>query len=337
MTYYTLPRLFKRNNDNIINKILVTSQNASTIKNESLLEKFLNTLITDANRQKYEEIKTLYSFTDLLNMKLSDEIHHPKSYFAFIEISKVCNLFNMDHLNTLHLSETYDYLDALYQLRKNKDNYIYLTENYCVNLPEYISQETVDDISSTNLFCLKYKFQMDLICINTDDMNKIVRYMLTALLVQKRGGKMVIKIKRLNSYISKEIIYLLMSMYENVMIIKPKIVNSVNEYKYVVASNLSVDTNLHYNHFVSTIKKIYDFEYNHVITNLLDIELPQILINKVDECELIMSENTLLTHMKILNSIQVNNINVKSLEKKTESETNNWLKENDDACGNFVI
>lgn len=337
MTYYTLPKLFKHNNDNIIYKIRIRSQESSTVQNESLLEKFLNTLITDANRVKYEEIKTLYSFTDLLNLKLSDEIHHPKSYFAFIEISKVCNLFDKEHLNTLHMSDNYDYLDALYQLRKHKDNYIYLTEQFCVNLPEYITSELVENVSSTTLFCLKYKFQMDLVCINTDDINQIVRNMLTALLVQKRGGKMVIKMKRLNSYISKEIIYLLMSIYENVMIIKPKIVNSVNEYKYVVASNLSVDTNIHYNAIMSAIRMIYSMPPTFQITNLLTIELPQILINKVDECELIMSENTLLTHMKILNSIQVNNINVKSLEKKTESETNNWLRENDDACGNFVI
>jgi hypothetical protein len=67
---------------------------------------------------------------------------------------------------------------------------------------------------------------------------------------------------------------------------------------------------------------------DQAIVRILSICVPQVLINKIDECELIMSENTLQTHMKIFNSIHINNVNIKSLEKKGENETKNWLKEN---------
>ena len=69
MTYYTLPKLFKNNNYNVISNIQIVLQLVSDLKDDSLLEKLLNTLVTDANKQKYEEIKALYSFTDLLNLK----------------------------------------------------------------------------------------------------------------------------------------------------------------------------------------------------------------------------------------------------------------------------
>ena len=256
MTYYTLPKLFKNSTDNILNKLIFYIQDKQNIKNDSLLEKFLNTLITDENRNKYEEIKALYSFTDLLNMKLSDEIYHPKSYFAFIEISKICNIFDKQHLRSLHMSETYDYLDALYQIRKDRDTFIYLSENYHVNTPDYIKCENINnnDVSSINKFVSHYRKSIDLISINSDDMNKTLLYLLIAILSQKMGGKLILKIKRLNSYISKEITYLLMSLYENVMIIKPKIVNSVNEYKYIVASNLTV--NIDYPHYDAIFKNM---------------------------------------------------------------------------------
>ena len=123
MTYYTLPKLFRNNNNNIINKINIKSKHISDIVNNSLLERLLNTLINDSNKKKYEEIKALYSFTDLLNLKLSDEINHPKSYFAFIEISKITDIFNRTNLVSLHMSDMYDYLDALYQLRKDKEQH----------------------------------------------------------------------------------------------------------------------------------------------------------------------------------------------------------------------
>lgn len=328
MTYYTLPKLFKNNNYNVISNIQIVLQLVSDLKDDSLLEKLLNTLVTDANKQKYEEIKALYSFTDLLNLKLSDEIHHPKSYFAFIEITKVCNLFNRNNIKSLHMSDSFDYLDALYQLRKKKDKYVFLSDQYFVNMPSYIVSETMSDTISIQSFIYNYKNELDLISINHDTINEIVKSLFIALLVQKSGGNVVLKMKRLNTYIAKEIIYLLMSLYENVLIIKPKIVNSVNEYKYIIATNLTLNVGKFSNILINYICHLHSMNENEVVTKLLNIDLPQLLVNKIDECELIMSENTLTTHMKILNSIHINNVNTKSLEKKNENETRLWLKEN---------
>ena len=328
MTYYTLPKLFRNNNNNIINKINIKSKHISDIVNNSLLERLLNTLINDSNKKKYEEIKALYSFTDLLNLKLSDEINHPKSYFAFIEISKITDIFNRTNLVSLHMSDMYDYLDALYQLRKDKDEYIFLSENFfSLEVPFYINYNCLDK-GNFNETIKKYINSVDLACINYDDMNTIIKYLFVSFIVQRRGGNLILKIKRLNNHISKEIIYLLMSMYENVTIIKPKIVNSVNEYKYIVCTNLYINLTNYYDFFLDILNQINNNKHDENITNILNMSIPQVLVNKIDECELIMSENTLQTHMKIFNSIQINNINIKSLEKKGENESKNWLKEN---------
>lgn len=119
-----------------------------------------------------------------------------------------------------------------------------------------------------------------------------------------------------------------MSLYENVMIIKPKIVNSINEYKYIVAVNMCNNINASLDKINMVIQEIFKLKHDEQIVKLLDTDVPQMLINKIDECELIMSENTLLTHMKICNSININNVNIKSLEKKNEHDTKIWLKEN---------
>lgn len=329
MTYYTLPKLFRNNNNNIINKINIKSKPVSEIVNDSLLEKLLNTLINDSNKQKYEEIKALYSFTDLLNLKLSDEIYHPKSYFAFIEISKITDIFNRSNLISLHISDTYDYVDALYQLRKDKDEYLFLSEHFfSLDLPKYIKYNCLNK-NNFNDIIKQYVNSIDLVCINYDDMNSIVKYLFVSFLVQCHGGNLILKIKRLNNNISKEMIYLLMSLYENVTIIKPKIVNSVNEYKYIVCVNMYANLTNHYDYLFNILNEINNIDsLCENIINILNTCVPQVLINKIDECELIMSENTLQTHMKIFNSIQINNINIKSLEKKGENESKNWLKEN---------
>lgn len=328
MTYYTLPKLFRNNNNNIINKINIKSKPVSEIVNNSLLEKLLNTLINDSNKKKYEEIKALYSFTDLLNLKLSDEINHPKSYFAFIEISKITDIFNRPNLVSLHMSDMYDYLDALYQLRKDKDEYIFLSEHFfSLDLPKYINYNCLNKNNFNNTI-KRYINSVDLVCINYDDMNTIIKYVFTSFIVQRRGGNLILKIKRLNNHISKEIIYLLMSIYENVTIIKPKIVNSVNEYKYIVCANMYTNLTSYYEFLFYILNQINNNKSDQNIISILNVSIPQVLINKIDECELIMSENTLQTHMKIFNSIQINNINIKSLEKKGENESKNWLKEN---------
>lgn len=328
MTYYTLPKLFRNNNTNIINTINIKFKHNNEIQDDSLLEKLLNTLITESNKHKYEEIKSLHSFTDLLNLKISDEIYHPKSYFAFIEISKITNIFSKPNLVSFHMSDSYDYLDALYQLRKYKDEYVYITEETTLqDIPEYIKSNIVNANTILNI-STKYLNYADLICINYDEINYIVKYLLLSLLTQRKGGICILKIKRLNNHISKEIIYLLMSLYENVMIIKPKIVNSINEYKYIVAVNMCNNINASLDKINMVIQEIFKLKHDEQIVKLLDTDVPQMLINKIDECELIMSENTLLTHMKICNSININNVNIKSLEKKNEHDTKIWLKEN---------
>jgi formylmethanofuran dehydrogenase subunit D len=303
---------------------------SSDLQDESLLEKFLLTISdSESTKKKYEEIKTKYSFTDLLNLKLSDDIYHPKSYFAFIEINKVTRILERPHINSLHIADTHDYLDALYQLRQNKDNYIFLSKQVLNNTPPHICAKSSNNYISIQKFTKEITNKFDLISINYDDINEILKYVLLSFLVQKQGGNIVVKIKRLNTYISKEIIYLLMSMYDNIMIIKPKIINSVNEYKYLVATGFQINKhNEHIEYIMRNICYIYTLNHATTIKRFLNIDIPQILINKVDECELIMSENTLTTHMKILNSIHVNNINLKSLDKKNEYETSNWIKEN---------
>lgn len=329
MTYYTLPKLFNNNNLIIFKYLDISIKDLSTSDN-TLLEKFLNTITnSESAKAKYEEIKSKYSFTDLLNLKLSDDIYHPKSYFAFIEINKVTNILDYNHLNSLHVSDTYDYLDALYQLRKDKDNYVFLSEDRCINVPSYINAQNSTNYSAVHKFSKDNLNQFDLISINYEDINKIIKYVLMSFLVQKKGGNIVIKIKRLNNYVSKELIYMLMSTYKNVMIIKPKIINSVNEYKYIIATGFQQENISNYSEFIlRNICYIYTVNNSHTVDSILNVDIPQVLLNKVDECELIMSENTLSTHMKILNSIHVNNINLKSLDKKNEYESTNWLKEN---------
>lgn len=332
MTYYTLPKLFKYNNTNIIDLMNLTSLHKTMIHDDSFLEQMLNTFISKTNTSLYDEIKTMHSFTDLLNIKIPDEIYHPKTYFAFIEINKISKIFEKQHIVSLHMSNTHDYLDALFQLRKGKDRYIYMSEKNDISnstIPSYIGYEQLNssNTSSINRVISKYNNTIDLICINYDDIKDIIKNLLLAIVFQKESGNLIIKIKRLNNYITKEIIYILMSLYDNVLIIKPKIVNSVNEYKYIVAEKKKTN-NLNLNIIRKLIYQLSRLPNDTYPVRILQIELPQILVNKIDECELIMSENTLSTHMKILNSIHLNNVNLRGIDNKNEKESRIWLKEN---------
>lgn len=328
MTYYTLPKLFKYTHYNIVQYIQIMLRNdVNSYVTEPLLEKLLDTLITDTNKTQYEEMKSKHSFTNLLNLKISDEIYHPKSYFAFIEINKICRIFSHESMVSMHMSEKYDYLDGLFQIRSCEDKFIYLNDdnNATAIMPDYVEVANTENIEAV---VDKYTSTIDLICLNYDNMKHTLKFFLLSLLFQKPGGNMIIKMKRLQNHVSKEMIYLLMSLYDNVLIIKPKIVNSVNEYKYIVATKYNYSVSKYRNFIVRLFNIITSLNESNSIDRFLKIDVPQVLINKIDECELIMSENTLNTHMKILNSIHVNNINLKSLEKKSEHESNNWIRDN---------
>jgi hypothetical protein len=134
--------------------------------------------------------------------------------------------------------------------------------------------------------------------------------------MQKVGGTFLIKFFDTFTRISIEMLYLLSTVYEEVYVIKPHTSRRANSEKYVVCKKFRANTNL-----VDLVLKFYgllkDMRINinsngasssssSSIFSILNIEIPYLYINKVEEYNAIFGqqqiENIYMTLQLIINN-----------------------------------
>lgn len=315
----------------------------------------------------YKKYTNTYEFiqTHIPTLKMSISKFKPlsRSYFKMIEILNTFKILEpySSPIQSFHLAEgPGGFIEALAYLRKNKnDKYIGITLvgkdnsipnwNKCKDIIkrynniylEFGQDKTGDILSPDNLkYCFeKYGNQMDLITgdggfdfsmdFNNQEVlasNLIFAEICFAILLQKKGGTFILKYFDIFHQSSIDLLYILNSFYNSVVISKLCTSRSANSEKYIICKNFKYNStsdffDVFYNIFLNNNLR----EKN--ITNYLNISIPYIFINKIEEINCLMGQS------------QIENINntIDLLNSKSKEKIENLKQKNIAKCIEWCI
>jgi 23S rRNA U2552 (ribose-2'-O)-methylase RlmE/FtsJ len=290
----------------------------------------------------YEYIHTPIPYSKLSVCKLKPL---SRSFFKLIEIFNIFNIdFGSNPITSFHLAEgPGGFVEALITYRENnntvnnKDIYYGMTlindddENipgwkkskYFLNKHQNVKIVTGKDktgnlLNVDNLwFCYdNFKNSVDLITgdggfdfstnFNQQEhlsVNLIFSQIVYALAMQKKGGMFVLKIFDIFTQITIELLYILSSLYEKCYIVKPHASRCANAEKYIVCKNFKLDNTY------DLIKKFSDF-FSYLddkpIYKILNIKLPYLYINKIEDINAILGQQQLENILSTLHILDNN-------------------------------
>ena len=277
----------------------------------------------------YEYIHTAIPFSKLSVCKLKPL---SRSFYKLIEILNTLNIdFPNEPIKSFHLAEgPGGFIEALITQReynnKNNENDIYygmtlidedenvpswkkskhfLSKHQNIHLV-YGADNTGNLLNVDNLwYCYNnYKNSIDFMTadggfdfsVNFNQQerlstNLIFAQIVYAIAMQKKGGCFIIKIFDIFTQVTIDLLYLLSSVYEKCYIIKPYTSRYANAEKYVVCKRFKLDDTY------ELIKKFSEFfetiNSETSISRFLNINLPYLYINKIEDINAILGQQQL--------------------------------------------
>ena len=269
-----------------------------------------------------------------------------RSFYKMIEISTLMNIpFELPKTSckTFHLAEgPGGFIEAVVKMRNNPEDIYYgmtLINEQDQNVPgwnkskyfleqnknvviEYGKDGKGDLMEAENLLDCFHRFQNSMDLITADggfdfsyDFNNqetecgklILCQICFAIAMQKVGGTFLIKFFDTFTRISLEMLYLLSTVYEEVYVIKPHTSRYANSEKYIVCKKYRANPNL-----ADLIHKFYEILKElrtspaSAMSSILNIEIPYLFTNKVEEYNAIFGqqqiENIYMTLQLIINN-----------------------------------
>ena len=304
----------------------------------------------------YEYIHTNYTNKSVCKLKPLS-----RSFYKLIElysIFKLSDIFYNKNINTFHLAEgPGGFIEALVYLRQNSsDKYYGMTLiNDDINIPGWkksnmflnnnknvIIEKGLDNsgdllnIKNFDYCYLKYKNSMDFITGDggfdfSVDFNKqetlslklIYAQICYAIVMQKYGGILILKIFDCFTEPTINFLYLLCSLYNNVNIVKPETSRLANSEKYIVCRNFKVkDTTFLYNIINKSFNNL-NSEFN--IIKLLNIETPNYFLNKLEEINTLLGQQQMENICCTFTLIKTNNTQkIESYKKNNLTKSSKW-------------
>lgn len=254
-----------------------------------------------------------------------------RSYFKMIEMINIFNLkFESKPINTFHIAEgPGGFIEAIVNTRKcSHDVYTGMTilNDIDPNIPAWKKSESFlkqhknvkieSGIDRTGnilklenfVYCKnKYGSSMDFITgdggfdfsvdFNSQELHiadLLMAQAFYALIMQKKGGKFVLKI--FDSFMNHtlDLLYILSSFYESVYIVKPYTSRYANSEKYIVCKNfLFSNSDTFYDRLYSTFRKMTLNENKHTVSRFLTRPLSYQFIVKMEEYNAIFGQQQL--------------------------------------------
>lgn len=309
----------------------------------------------------YKKFTNPFEYIHTYNIDLKSSICKLKPISrAFYKLIEICNIFNLlnyeSEIKTFHLAEgPGGFMEAVNYLRKDFNNDIYygitLIDND-INVPSWKKSKSLLDnkkykleygpSKDGNLFKkenLLYYFenmsnQIDLVTgdggfdfsldFNNQETNSfklILVQVIYALVLQKKGGNFVLKIFDIFTLPTIQTIMILSSVYENVYLCKPNTSRVANSEKYIICKNYKYNKSI-IKFFINTFDSIFDSKQN--IVSLLNINIPYLFLNKVEEYNAIYGQQQIENINFTINLINIsNNKKIKHKDFECEKEFEN--------------
>lgn len=290
----------------------------------------------------YEYIHTTIPFSKLSVCKLKPL---SRSFYKLIEILNTLNIdFPNEPITTFHLAEgPGGFIEALITQReynnKNYQNDIYygmtlidedenvpswkkskhfLSKHQNIKLV-YGEDNTGNLLNVDNLwYCYNnYKNSVDFITgdggfdfsVNFNEqerlsINLIFAQIVYAIAMQKKGGTFIVKIFDIFTQVTIDLLYILSSLYEKCYIIKPYTSRYANAEKYIVCKKFKLDETY------DIVKKFSEFfvdiNSDKPISRFLNIDLPYLYINKLEDINAILGQQQLENILSTLHLLDNN-------------------------------
>ena len=287
-----------------------------------------------------------------------------RSFYKMIEISTTLNILEdlrqKKECKTFHLAEgPGGFIEAIVKMRNNPNDVYYgmtLLNSQDINVPGWnkskyfletnsnvIIEKGLDGkgdlMNPENLLDCYIRFQNTMDLITGDggfdfsyDFNNqesecsklILCQIFFAIAMQKTGGTFIVKFFDTFTRVSIEMLYLLSTMYEEVFFIKPNTSRRANSEKYIVCKKFRAINNI-------DIKKMYSIMQEmqkESLIGLLDIEVPYIFWNKIEEYNAIFGQQQLENIHLTLQLISQDNKrdNLENMKKTNIQKSIHWCQ-----------
>ena len=292
-----------------------------------------------------------------------------RAFFKLIEIYNTHHLLpsNEETIKTFHLAEgPGGFIEATTYLRNNQNDLYYgmtLLEEKNMNVPGWNKVDFLlkkypnikllkgvdqkgDLYNENNLQYVINNYANSMHIITGDggfdfsaDFNKqestafrlIFTQVIYALVMQKKGGHFVLKIFDIFEDCTIDILYLLNTFYEKVIVMKPYTSRYANSEKYIICKFFKYDniTDLH-TKFIGILKFFNGFDFNkYCVHTILDVPIQNYYMNSINEM------NAILGHQQIENIL--NTIKIITHKDKKQEKLANLKSQNIQKCINWCI
>ena len=207
--------------------------------------------------------------------------------------------------------ETGDGTGNLYHV----ENLLYVRKNY---------EHTMDFITADGGFDYSVDFNQQ----EETSLHLIFSEICFALMMQKKGGHFVLKVFDTFCSSTLELIYLLTYLYEDVIISKPMTSRPANSEKYIICTHFKMVSNLQ--EIKDRICECYADVQSRPYTSILNLELPNLFLNKIREINSIFGQSQISTILSVLTYI-TDDKKVDKLDQLKKSHMNKcvkWCKKN---------
>jgi hypothetical protein len=346
MNYYILPKI---NNTVIVNPI---DSSYNNLHSYSSISQSLSKYHTESNKQiksicendtdqnlSYEDLIKIvnpyeYIFTKVPGSKFSVSKLKPKTnlFYDFLEICSIVNIFEpykLQTMKTLHVTHNHsDTVECLEMLR----------ENYTDEITSFneINDGTVKLIGDE-----KYNFLF--FETKKGDINQYIYSFIEILMIilrnQANKGSCIIKISEVFHKPVVDILYILSSLYERTLVLKPNTNNITTFDKYIVCKNFKTrekNTNfkLNYIRLFVFIKKLEGKQ----IVSLLDYDIPYYYMLKIDDMNIISGQQQLESLDLIINILKNKNKEekIETIKKTNIHKSVSWCEKHKIPCNKFT-
>lgn len=288
MSYYSLPSFNNKN-------IKLSTNTEKNFDVSSTLQIYINQCYKYLIEEQSFELGIKYVLmTPYLNNDIEENIHI--FFYSLIEINNISNLFNINS-NVLLIDNDNIIDDLLIKcnlFNKNITSYENVNSNF-----------NYTDIIHTNQISEYKDFKLLLIFIKNNLM---------------KDGHLIFKLPDTYSNLSVNILYLIVTIFKKVKIIKPNTGYTYLSERYIVCKNYIDNTEI-----INSIIEFIDLHNYFLIENI-----PLFFINKLEECNTIMGQQQLdcILFMHQCNFYKNRPDKLENYEKKIKQKVDSWLLNN---------
>lgn len=369
MTYYILPK--NLNSINIMpelsyDKIDICISNILYKYYKDIKKQIIKICISNKNNVSFNRFDELiriinpyeYIFNKVPGSKYSVSKLKPNTniFYDFLEISNTLNIFdsfkNTD-IQSLNIgTNNIDSIECIEMIRENyvNDKFFYF---------EKINNHTYSSIQNLKFDFIFYELENDYDNLNLYTVN-LIKIILIILKQQNSNGISIIKINKIFYKPIIDILYLLNSLYEKVYIIKPNTSNITSFEKYIICKKFICSENKvelyknNYNilsNFLINYNKYNNEKYDNKndknyenkghnkinITSIIQQSIPIYFINKINDINIIIGQQQIVSLNQIINILKNKNKDdkIESIKKLNIQKSVTWCEKFKIPCNKF--